>query len=452
MSKPVCVLSGPVFNRSGYGALATDVAKSILRYNKYDLKIAPQRWGNCQSKRHLNELTDPEDIAVRDCFLKSNQLDRQPDIFLTVSIPNEFQTVGKYNIGLTAGIETTMCSGEFLEGVNNVDLTIATSEHSKHVFETTKLYKQLQNGQQVQVALNKPVEVCFWGADTNIFKKTDVPVETVDDVLSKINEKFAFLFVGQWTHGNLYNDRKDIGNLIKTFCNAFMQMSEEQRPCLILKSSGATYSTPDRYQLLKYIDDIRSDVGANVPKVYLLHGELDDVEMNALFNHEKVKCHISFTHGEGFGHPLLLQTLSGKPLLVSNWSGHLDFLNSEYAELLPGKLANVPEGSSNKWLLKESKWFNVSYSLAEEKMKNVFFGYKNNKYNDKAELLRQENTSKFNLQKMDERLWQILEQYVPSFSIENKFVLPKLQSSTQLSHSLSDANVSEIKLPKLKLI
>ena len=137
---------------------------------------------------------------------------------------------------------------------------------------------------------------------------------------------------------------------------------------------------------------------------------------------------------------------------MSNWSGHLDFLNSEYAELLPGKLANVPEGSSNKWLLKESKWFNVSYSLAEEKMKNVFFGYKNNKYNDKAELLRQENTSKFNLQKMDERLWQILEQYVPSFSIENKFVLPKLQSSTQLSHSLSDANVSEIKLPKLKLI
>jgi hypothetical protein len=119
---------------------------------------------------------------------------------------------------------------------------------------------------------------------------------------------------------------------------------------------------------------------------------------------------------------------------------------------LHGKLANVPEGSANKWLLKESKWFNVSYSLAEEKMKNVFFGYKNNTYNDKAELLRQENTSKFNLQKMDERLWQILEQYVPSFSIENKFVLPKLQLSTQLSHPLTDANVSEIKLPKLKLI
>ena len=49
--------------------------------------------------------------------------------------------------------------------------------------------------------------------------------------------------------------------------------------------------------------------------------------MNSLFNHPKVKAHLSFTHGEGYGHPLLLASLSAKPVFVSRWSGHLDFLN-----------------------------------------------------------------------------------------------------------------------------
>lgn len=427
MSKPLCVLSGPVFNRSGYGALATDLAKSLIRLNLYDLKIAPQRWGNCQSKRYLDDLTDPEDLALVPCLLKTNKLEKQPDLFITVSIPNEFQKVGKYNIGITAGIETTMCSGEFIEGVNRVDLTIATSQHSKNVFETTKLYKKIENGQHVQVSANKPIEVCFWGANTNIFKKTDEQIESVNAALDKVKEKFAFLFIGQWTHGDLYSDRKDIGNLVKTFCNAFKSMSPEQRPCLILKTGGATYSTPDRYNMMDKINRIRNEVGSDTPNVYLLHGELSDEEMNALMNHEKVKSHISFTHGEGFGHPLLLQSLSGKPLLVSGWSGHLDFLNAKYTELLKGSLVNIPEKSANQWLLKESMWFDVSYSLAEEKMKNVFFGYKSGKYVDNAELLRKENESKFSLEKMDERLKEILDMYVPQFSVENKFVLPKLK-------------------------
>lgn len=38
MSKPLCLISGPVFNRSGYGDWATTVAKSLIRQNKYEIK------------------------------------------------------------------------------------------------------------------------------------------------------------------------------------------------------------------------------------------------------------------------------------------------------------------------------------------------------------------------------------------------------------------------------
>jgi hypothetical protein len=45
MNKPLCVIQAPVFSRSGYGDLSTDIAKSILRYDKYDLIINPMKWG-----------------------------------------------------------------------------------------------------------------------------------------------------------------------------------------------------------------------------------------------------------------------------------------------------------------------------------------------------------------------------------------------------------------------
>jgi hypothetical protein len=328
-----------------------------------------------------------------------------------------------------------------------MDLTIGLSNHVKKTFTEVKMAKQLENGQQVSVQVEKPMEVCFWGADTNIFKKTDEKLATVEESLSRIKESSAFLFIGQWTHGGLYNDRKDIGNLIKTFCTAFKNQSENDRPCLIVKTSGHSYSTVDRFDMLSKIKKIRDSIGTNVPNVYLLHGELSEPEMNALLNHEKIIAHVSFTHGEGYGHPMLLSTLSGKPLLAPNWSGHLDYLNPSLANLLPGNLIDVDKKSVNQWIIKESKWFKVSYSLAEDKMKQVYFARKSDKFTKNAELLRKENADKFSIPAMDKRLWELLDKYVPQFAVENQFVLPKLKS-------VGNAGVTENKivLPKLKTV
>lgn len=446
MSKPVCVIQGPVFNRSGYGDWATTIAKSLVRQDKYDVKILPTRWGNCQTKRFIEELKDPSDQLLFSKFLQKG-LDKQPELFIQVTIPNEFQKVGKYNIGMTAGIETTACAGEWIEGVNRMDLTIGLSNHVKKVFQDTKYKKKHQNGQEEVIEVTKPIEVCFWGANTEIYKKTDVIEETIDSVLSKIPEKHGFLFVGQWTHPGLYNDRKDIGNLIKTFCNAFKNFDPNNRPCLILKTNGAGYSTVDRFEILDRINKIRNSVSDNSPNVYLIHGELNDIEMNSLLNHPKVISHVSFTHGEGFGHPMLLSTLSGKPLLAPNWSGHLDYLNPTNANLLPGTLVDVDRKSVNDWIIKESKWFKVSYSLAEDKLKYIYQNRNNEKLIQKAEYLRAENAEKFSLEAMDKKLWTLLDKYVPEFATENKFVLPKLKS---VGSSIANAT-EKLTLPKLKM-
>ena len=433
MSKPLCVIQAPVFNRSGYGDLSTDIAKSILRYDKYELLINPMKWGGCPPKTIEDATSTDEDKALLSKFMRQN-LNRQPDLFIQISIPNEFQPVGKYNIGITAGIEVDKPSGEFVEGMNRMNLGIVTSTFVKKVFEDVNYSKQHPDGRQEPLRCVKPIETCFWGANTNIYKKTDETIQSVEDIMNKIPESFAFLFVGQWTHGGIYNDRKDIGNLIKTFSNAFKD--KENQPCLILKTSGVNFSITDRNEILKKIKEVQRSVNGKLPNVYLIHGELNDYEMNALLNHKKIKAHISFTHGEGYGHPLLLASLSGKPILAPNWSGHLDFLNNDYAMLLDGDIKPIDPSSVNQWLIKEGNWFYVNYIKADEKMRNLF-NYYGGKFLEKSESLRVENNEKFSLQAMDKHLHGLLNKYVPEFAIEKKIVLPKLK---------------KIELPKLKKI
>jgi hypothetical protein len=43
--------------------------------------------------------------------------------------------------------------------------------------------------------------------------------------------------------------------------------------------------------------------------------------------------------------PLLEATQSGKPIIASGWSGHLDFLNPEEAVLVGGELKQVEPGA-----------------------------------------------------------------------------------------------------------
>ena len=137
MSKPLCVIQGPVFNRSGYGDLATDLAKSLVRYGKYDVKINPTRWGGCPSKATVEELITDDDKQLATMFL-TQPLNKQPDLFIQISIPNEFQPIGEYNIGATAGIESTQCDPSWVEGLNRMDMNWVSSKHAKQVFQSMK--------------------------------------------------------------------------------------------------------------------------------------------------------------------------------------------------------------------------------------------------------------------------------------------------------------------------
>jgi len=426
MSKPICIFQSPMWTRSGYGDLGMALAKSLLRYDKYDLMVVPTRWGGCSRKYLVSDVIDPLEKELYARIMRQ-PLQRQPDIFMQCSIPNEFQPPAKYNIGITAGIETTIAKPDWVEGLNRMNMNIVTSNHAMKVFKEA-VYQKQGGGDELKSL--KPMEVLFWGADTSIYGIDKTFEAKIDTEFESIKEDFCFLFVGQWTGGGLFNDRKDIGNLIKTFMGAFSNMGPKPKPALIIKTSGAAICNMDKHDMINRLKTVKEIVQnekgtKDLPNVYLLYGDLTESEMNALYNHPKVKAHISFTHGEGFGHPLLLSTLSGKPVLVSNWSGHLDFLEPKFCKLLDGEVKQLPGDCANEWLIKDSSWFTVNYAKAEETIRTCFYYYK--PYLERAEQLRQKNMVEFSNEAMDKKFHAMLDTYVPKFATETKLVLPKLK-------------------------
>ena len=282
----------------------------------------------------------------------------------------------------------------------------------------------------------------FEGADTNIYKKTNKFSKSLVEEMDKVDEKFNFLYVGHWLQGNLGEDRKDTGMLVKVFLETFKNM--KNKPALIMKTSGAGYSVLDRETMLNKIQEIKDTIDGDLPNVYLFHGDFMDEEINELYNHPKVKAHISLTHGEGYGRPLLEASLSEKPVIAPDWSGHIDFLSKSNAILLGGVLEDVSKNSFPENFYQEGmKWFTVNYQEASVKMKDVYKSYR--KYTLNAKKLTMFNKSKFSLDSMTVEFGKILDKYVPEFPKEVKLELPKL-------NKVSEVEAPKIKLPKLKKV
>jgi hypothetical protein len=374
---------------------------------------------------------------------------RQPDIHFQISVPNEFTRIGKYNIGVTAGIENTAPKGEWIDGLNRMDMNIAVSKFVKYTFDHIVYDKMDDKKQKIgEVKMVKPMEVLFEGADLNIYKKTNEFSKELVDEMDKIPEKFVFLYTGHWLQGDLGQDRKDTGMLVKTFLETFK--NKEKQPALLLKTSGATFSIIDRNAMLEKIEDIKESVEGRLPNVYLLHGDMADEEINELYNHPKVKAHITFTHGEGFGRPLLEACFSEKPIIAPDWSGQRDFLNKNNAILLPGTLIDVHKSAVPAEMLQEgAQWFAVNYQYASQMMLKVFKEYK--KYTLPAKRLAISNKGSFSLKGMNKKFEEILDKYLPKFEAAPQSVNLKLPKLKKINKTDSD-KPTKMKLPTLKKV
>jgi hypothetical protein len=422
MSKPRFVISSPFNTYSGYGGRARDIIKAIIELDKYEVQLLPQKWGEtswgfCEDH--------PEWEFLLSHTVKPDWQQTQPDIWMQITIPNEFQPVGKYNIGATAGVEATVCKPEWIEGLNRMDINFVSSNFTKSTFESMIFEKKDPRTQQVigQVKLQKPMHVVFEGANVDLYKP--IPPSDIKTIkLDEVKESFAYLFVGHWMQGDYGHDRKNVGVLVKSFYETFKN-TRGPKPALILKCSVGVASYLSRDTILDRIKSIRDNMNTtNLPNIYVLNGEFNDKEMNELYNHPKVKSMVSLTKGEGYGRPLLEFSLVGKPIIASGWSGHTDFLHKEYVPLIPGFLENVHPSAVNNWLTKEGKWFKPNDINIKAVFKDVYKKYK--LFLPKAKQQKQHAKTNFSWEKMKDLVGTILDHNIPDFPKQVKLELPKL--------------------------
>lgn len=302
MKKKV-LLKAPVLSLSGYGVHSRQIFKWLeSQGEKVDYFVQAVPWGA------TSWLVNPDSLdgLVGRVMAKTGNYPSAFDVSIQVVLPNEWDvSLAKFNVGVTAGVETDLCNPSWIGNINRMDLVIVPSEHVKTTFENTGIVRT-----KIAVVPEAFIESV---------EKKELP-----DLGLEFETDFNFLLVGQITGHDAETDRKNTFSALKWLCESFRK---DKDVGIVIKTNSARNSTFDRNgtkDVLKHVlSSVRKD---GVPPVYFIHGELSDDEMAALYRHSQVKAYVSATRGEGFGLPFLEAAASDLPVIATNWSAHTEFL------------------------------------------------------------------------------------------------------------------------------
>ena len=385
------IVNGPALSQSGYGEHTRFLLRSLKsREDVFDIYLNNLNWGKTNWLFHDNDERRWIDFLLQKTMFYTQQ-GGGFDISAQVTIPNEWKSLAPINIGVTAGIETTKVSPEWIEKSWGIDKIITISEHSKQVYESTS-YQATHNqtGEKFIASCNAPVDIVHYPAKQPEPEKLDIDFE----------HDFNFLTVAQW------GPRKNIENTIKWFLDEF----KDKEVGLIVKTSIAKNCLLDRRMSFNNLKRLIGEDENRKCKVYLLHGYMSDEEINSLYNHPKVKCLLSATHGEGFGLPIFEAAYNGLPIIAPSWSGHIDFLympkkdkngkikNKAMFSKVDYTLAPVPQEVVWDGVLQaDSMWCNPKEASFKLKMKDMVDNW--DRHNKRAKDLKKHVLENFNQDK-----------------------------------------------------
>tara|TARA_B100000085_G_scaffold123031_1_gene111998 strand:- start:8823 stop:10082 length:1260 start_codon:yes stop_codon:yes gene_type:complete len=357
------LLSAPLLTRSGYGEQSRFALRALRsREDLFDIYIRPLEWG----KTSWITLDDDErqwiDHRIERTIHHANN-GGTFDMSLQVTIPNEWQALAPVNIGYTAGIETTKVSHEWIQAGNAMDQIIVVSNHSKDVYEhTTYEAGNEQTGERFLLKLETDV------------KAVNYPVkvyENLEPLELQLDYDFNFVCIAQM------GPRKNLENTIKWFLQEF----KNDEVGLIVKTNLAKNCQMDRElshgRVMQIVNATKEEIGQLKCKIYLLHGDMTDEEMHAIYLNKKVKASLLFTHGEGFGLPLFEAAYMGVPVIATAWSGQLDFLCDENGRAnfyeVAYDIQQIPQEVVWKSVIvEESMWAYPRESSAKEQMRACY--------------------------------------------------------------------------------
>ena len=310
MKKKILV-TGPALTTSGYGEQSRFALRALRsREDLFDIHLTPTAWGQTGWIHDDNEERKWLDSLVMKTVQYTQLCNNQPqyDMSLQITIPNEWKRIAPINIGYTAGIETNKISPAWVQPSNEMDKIIVVSNFAKKGFDNGVFTAvNQQTGQQIPgYKVNTPIQVVNYSCRKSHAVEIDLPVTT----------DFNFLVVAQT------GPRKNFANTVKWFVEEF----KNDNVGLVCKTHLGGASQIDREAITSNLEQILAPYKDRKCKIYLLHGDMSEGEMAALYTHPKVKALLSFSHGEGFGLPIFEAAGLGLPVITTEWSGHTDFM------------------------------------------------------------------------------------------------------------------------------
>lgn len=361
------LVRGPALSTSGYGEQCRFALRALLAHEeRFEVFLQNINWG----RTGWIAMDDKERVMIDQMMGKTSIFLQQGgkfDISLQVTIPNEWDnSLAPYNIGYTAGIESTKIAPQWIEPSNRMDKIIVVSNHAKQGFDNTSYSAKNDMNEIREFKVETPIEVVNYPV-------RDIEPETLDLELSS---DFNFLSVCQW------GPRKNLEATIFSFIEEFLN----EDVGLVLKTNIMKNNVTDKAACHQRLEGFLKNFPNRKCKIYLVHGNLTSSEMAGLYTHPKIKALVSTTHGEGFGLPLFEAAYSGLPIIAPNWSGHVDFLYAPTKDKKTGKFKNRPHFLKLEYGLKQiqpsavwegvlqadSKWCFVKNTNVKKVMREAF--------------------------------------------------------------------------------
>ena len=341
------IIRAPLLTYSGYGTHSRQIFRWLLeRHGNCNIFTSVVPWGI--TPWMVNP--DLSNGLVAEIMGRSSNPPAKCDISIQVQLPNEWDPgLAKFNVGVSAVVETDICNPEWINACNRMDCIIVPSNHVKNVI-------------QASGECTTPIHVVHESFYDDIAKSDLEPLQL------DIDTDFNFLIVGQVTGNNPRNDRKNTFNAIKWICEEF---KDDPNVGIVLKTNSGRNTRIDRKITERLVSQLLSEVRPGpYPKVHLLHGALSDNEMARLYLNKRVKALVSLTRGEGFGLPILEAAASGLPVIATSWSGHLDFLRLGKYISVNYELKQVDQSRvDNSIFMEGSRWAEASESHAKARLK-----------------------------------------------------------------------------------
>ena len=332
---------------------ACDYLLALRQSEKYDIKV--KSFGNTLKNSYLN----PQDVNI---FSEMRHKKRRSDyINIYHCIPPMQRRIAKAskNIGF-ATFETYSPPKDWEKWLNSNDAIIVPSLFNYNIFKNMDINKPIYH-----------IPHCF---DTKIYNKNVEP--------SRIYDKFTFLFVGTW------KNRKGYTQLIEAFLKEFDDKDNVQ---LVIK-------TDKHDKAKKYIQKIKDGLNNKGFAPILLEKEvLDNINMAKFL--KSANCLIQPTLGEGFGLSGMQCLAVGTPIMITDFSGCLDYANDDNCLLLKKggftlhkSMDKIPQFRNKKWafvsikeIRKKMRYAIENYSILKGKTKNGYDFVHNNFSYEKIE-------------------------------------------------------------------